>query len=118
MRYLDGREGPVSSNSPDSITAEQAVRRGQLIVNGPVVLLLIGPLLAAVKWSSVWNWGIVPAGFVAAWLWWSFSVPRWRNWALDRGADPDELQSRGERAGIVWPVGSFFEKTEFRRKRE
>jgi hypothetical protein len=53
-------------------------------------------------------------GIALAWLWWSYRVPRWRAWALQQGADPDELQNQAERSGLVWPRGSILEKTEFR----
>ena len=58
-------------------------------------------------------------GFVAAWLWWSYSVPRWRQWALKQlGVTEEELQKAAEVAMLVWPKGSFFEKTEFKIKRK
>ena len=57
-------------------------------------------------------------GFVLAWLWWSLAVPRWRTWALTHGADPERLQQLGQRAGVVWPRGSFFEKTELPPRRK
>lgn len=56
-------------------------------------------------------------GFIMGWLWWSYSVPRWRQWALEQpGVSPDELQKAAEAASLVWPKGHFFEKTEFKIK--
>jgi hypothetical protein len=58
-------------------------------------------------------------GFVLSWLWWSYSVPRWREWALKQpGINPDELQKAAEVATLVWPKGHFFEKTEFKTKKK
>jgi hypothetical protein len=53
-------------------------------------------------------------GFVAAWVYWSFAIPRWRRWARRRGAPAEELQRLAVEANLVWPKGSIFEKTEFR----
>ena len=56
-------------------------------------------------------------GIIAGWLWWSYSVPRWRKWALEQpGVDPNELQAAAEAALLVWPKGHFFEKTEIKIK--
>ena len=105
------------TDDPLPMTASLAVSRGQRLVNFPVIAILllgagIGWILSVVSVLS----GCVVAllGLAAAWLWWSYSVPRWRRWALDRGADRDELQKLAVRAQLVWPKGSIFERTEFR----
>jgi hypothetical protein len=98
-----------------SLSAGRAVAYGLLIVNGPVLGLMVGGLWLGVRVSGSTPLGAgigFAVGFVLAWLWWSLSVPRWRAWALARGADPERLQELGERTGVVWPRGSFFEKTE------
>jgi hypothetical protein len=40
-------------------------------------------------------------------------VPRWRQWAITRGAAADKLQRWAVITGLVWRKGSMFEKTEF-----
>jgi hypothetical protein len=54
------------------------------------------------------------AGATVAWLWWSATIPRWREWSKTQGADEKETQRLGQLSGLVWPKGSFFEKTEFK----
>ncbi len=59
------------------------------------------------------------AGFalsiISGWLWWSYTVPRWRKWALQQpGVSPDELQAAAQDVKLVYPKGHVFEKTEFR----
>ncbi len=101
--------------SISSISAGRAVAYGLLIVNGPVLALILGGLWLGARLSAGAPSGTglgFAAGFVLAWLWWSISVPRWRAWALSRGADPERLQLLGQRAGVVWPRGSFLAKTE------
>ena len=112
----------------EPLTVETAVRRGHLFVTIPVALIMFG------LWATLWS--LVPRGprgalphtpatlvtlfFIAvvppalAWLWWSFSVPRWRHWALKAGVDADGLQRLAQAQQLVWPRGSFFERTEFR----
>jgi hypothetical protein len=97
--------------------AQRAVRIGLLAVNGPILILLALPYVLLSGRGGVWAPIGVVLGFVAAWLYWSIAIPRWREWALRRGADPDELQHRAEKVGLVWKRGSVFERTEFRPRR-
>lgn len=53
-------------------------------------------------------------GFVLAWLWWSISVPKWRLWTLQRVENISQLYMKAVQAGLMWPRGHFFEKTEIR----
>ena len=66
----------------EKLSVGQAIRRGLLVVNGPVLLLLLGPLALFAYLidrrivSRDYNWvGLVVfvLGFGLAWLWWSLS---------------------------------------------
>src|SRR5918999_5774703 len=96
---------------------------GLLVVNGPVLLLLCGPLAAfayAVDHGVIprsLNWVGLPVfvgGFVAAWLWWSLSVPKWRLWAYERVADIPKLKEWAVDVGLTWPDGHIFTRTEIK----
>ncbi len=93
----------------------KAIIAGQLVVNLPAV----GIMFAALFLGSF----VVPqffallGGALAAWVWWSFTVSRWREWALHRGIDRERLQKFAFRTGLTWPKGSLFERTEFRTKK-
>jgi hypothetical protein len=94
----------------------KAIAIGQLVVNLPSV----GIMFAALFLGSVvalWQPLSLLAGALAAWVWWSVTVSRWRDWALDRGIDPVRLQKFAFRTGLTWPKGSLFERTEFHRKK-
>ena len=108
-----------------------AILVGQLIVNLPVMLIILGAygvgialLLTLVdKFPFFQGWGfligilvLIIIGPLVGWLWWSFSVPRWRKWVLRNGVPEDKLQKWAVSTGLVWPKGSVFEKTEFRVK--
>jgi hypothetical protein len=105
------------TSTPTQMTPERAVRYGKLLINLPIVFILaLGPLIGALFGRiDIGLIGFV-LGFILGWLWWSFSVPRWRNWAKRNGADEQETQRLAEsgRGPLVWPKGHFFEKTEFR----
>ena len=109
-----------------SVTPGQAVRRGHVIVTLPVLLIM------ATLWAGIYAvlkllwpasledvspltlalFTVVPPG--VAWLWWSFTVPRWRSWIQEVGADNDETQRLAQMTGLVWRKGHPFEATEFR----
>ncbi|MGH7603758.1 MAG: hypothetical protein ACRENK_07155 [Gemmatimonadaceae bacterium] len=97
------------------MTTHQAILRGHLVVNGPVLLIIGGVAWLASLFtkpaSSGAGFGLL-AGCFLAWPWWSFAAPRWRRWALAQGVHPVELQQAAVQTGLVWPKGSVFEKTE------
>lgn len=127
-----------NTSNPQPLTGQKktlhvaiAILVGQLIVNLPVMLIILGAygvgialLLTLVdKFPFFQGWGfligilvLIIIGPLVGWLWWSFSVPRWRRWAIQNGAPEDQLQKWGVITGLVWPKGSIFEKTEFRTK--
>jgi hypothetical protein len=98
------------------ITARAAVRRGLLVVNFPVLAIILAGCLATrtLDRGRFITTCLLGGALIAAWAYWSFSVPRWRRWALERGAPADELQRLAVAAGLVWPKGWFPEKTEFK----
>lgn len=108
-----------------SVSVKQAIWRGLLIVNGPVFVLLVGPLgifSLLIKFEAIsrtYNWvgvAVFPASFVLAWLWWSFSVPRWRLWAYERVEDIANLKEQAVAVGLTWPQGHAFGRTELKSK--
>ena len=105
-------------DDPSPISVPIAVQRGQLMVNGPVQLILlsgIGIAYFLIERSGVAAGFVALLGFILAWLWWSYFIPEWREWPHSRGADPEELQDLAVRTKLTWPKGSFFERTEIRR---
>ena len=102
------------------LTAQQAVARGRQLINAPVSFIMVGGGLLGLLVFGNSALILIPAvgGFIVAWLWWSYWIPRWRDWALRRGVDPSELQRAGQQARLLWPKGHFLEKTEFRLKED
>jgi len=120
-----------SSTSKKSLGTGKAILVGQFVVNFPVLFILLifscsGIFLSLLSLKQFGMIQIIIAflaciipfviGFAIAWLWWAFSVPRWRQWALNNGVPADELQKWGVITGLVWPKGFIFEKTEIKPK--
>ena len=115
---LAGEETAIEIQSDaekSALTPERAVCWGHLVVSLPVICIMgLGYILGYFLKGPNWAFVGVTLGVIPAWLWWSFSVPRWRKWAKSKGADEQRTQILGQRSGLVWPKGSIFEKTEFR----
>ena len=100
-------------------SVSQAVRHGHLTVTLPV--LTIVALCCALGYTLLGHNRIglaigMMAGTLVGWTCWSAMVPRWRDWIVDRGLTPDDVQDAAVRAALLWPRGLFFERTEFRRR--
>lgn len=97
----------------------RAILTGWLIVNLPVALIMIGlNVLGLFFFFSFWYLILVTlaSSFIIAWIWWAYTVPRWRNWAVQQGCDAEELHKAAVAAGLEWPKGCIFEKTEIKPK--
>jgi hypothetical protein len=80
-----------------------AILVGQLVVNVPVVGIMIAALFLG---SRIIPWELcLFLGSILGWVWWSFTVPRWRDWAYAHGIDPARLQKLAVRIGLTWPKG-------------
>ena len=92
----------------------KAILAGWLVVNAPAIIIMVVVLLVGMAiMPNAW-WIFLLIAFILGWTWWSYTVPRWRRWAIKQGADADRLQRWAVITGLVWPKGSRFEKTEFR----
>ena len=117
----------TNPTQPPDTSVDAAIRRGLLYVNGPVALLLFVPMLLSLAlfdrmtrafgsdtYAFIAFCIAFLVGFVLAWLWWSYSVPRWRLWAYERVRDIPALKVRAVQVGLTWPDGHVFERTEFK----
>jgi hypothetical protein len=56
----------------------------------------------------------IGAGLIAAWLYWSFAVTKWRIWAFNNVRNVHELKRRAIAEKFIWRDGHILEKTEIR----
>lgn len=106
------------------VTVDKVLTRGQLMVNIPVFIIMFGVMglcfyLAILKFIPFY---FAPTSIVlgpaVAWIYWSFAITRWRIWAFSNVDDVHELKSLAISGQLIWPDGSFFERTEIRTKKE
>ena len=105
----------IVDDSSEPISITKAISIGLLVVNGPVLLLLFGPVIAIALKPA---WSELLAGYpilwLMAWLWWSLSIPRWRLWAYRHVEHVQALKRAAVSSGLTWPDGWIFEKTEIK----
>jgi hypothetical protein len=99
-------------NRAKSISVAKAILVGHACVTGGVFIVIGATVFVCHIFDLLRLPVALIVGAMIAWPWWSLTVPKWRRWALERGADAEELQKVGVRTGLVWPKGCIFEKTE------
>lgn len=104
----------------ETVTVDQALAKGQRMVNYPVFAIMSGMLLLTsylLVQKLIHVWGLLISLVLAiglSWLWWSFMITKWRLWAFEHVRNVHELKKRAIREKLIWKDGSFFEKTEIR----
>lgn len=102
------------------VTVNQALKRGQLIVNLPVMVIMFGgwALVAYLGAKEIIHPAFIFVGvflsIILAYVYWSIMITHWRLWAFENVRNVHELKRRAIRGQLIWPDGSFFEKTEIR----
>ena len=82
-------------------------------------VLVVISLVGFIGWLLASTGGMLLGALVGsalAWPCWSFLLPRWRDWVEENGLAPEDVQSLAGNTLLLWPKGSIFERTEFRRK--
>ena len=93
----------------------KAILLGQLLINLPVTLIILCCAVLFICLDLNFSLGLL-TGAVLGWLYWSFAIPKWRNWALGRGIDRDQLSKWGRITLLTWKENSLFARTEFKGK--
>jgi hypothetical protein len=94
----------------------RAVLLGHRYVSLPALAIIAGvALIGTVIFGRDALGKSLLVGIVPGWLWWSYAVPRWRDWVERQGLDEASIYSKAVYFGLVFPKGFFLEQTEFRR---
>jgi hypothetical protein len=118
---------PVT-RTPKRISNARAVLVGTTWVNLPVILIMGGGYIGGRVLFAHYNRPLWPgvlailllalfvATIMAGWLWWSFNIPKWRLWALERTEDWPSLERAAIWSGLIWNensyLGRMFARTE------
>lgn len=101
-------------------SVKYVLNQGQLTVNVPVFIFMFGiPSLILYLTNDGWHLPIsFILSYIMAWTWWSFTIVYWRIWAFENTSKKDwsDLKYRAIEGKLIWPDGSWFEKTEIRSK--
>lgn len=107
----------------EQVTVDAALRKGNIQLKiVPVALMLLFMVVPfVVSEVSDLPMGLLfvtgfLGGFVVGWLWWSIATTRWRIWAYTHVRNIHELIEVAVAEKLIWPKGSFFERTEIRTK--
>ena len=106
----------------EPLTPQAAVDAAAWQVNGPVLVIMLGPTLAvlfvglvsAAPVAGLWTVAamvLIPS-WLLAWLAWSILTPRWRLWAYERVDDIDELKRIALADRVLWPDGHIIHRSE------
>ncbi|MDJ1506073.1 hypothetical protein [Xanthocytophaga agilis] len=104
----------------ETITVDEAIAKGHRMVNYPAVGIIVGTIgiTCYLGTQAILPWWVFPLGFILAlvlgWLYWSIMITKWRLWAFENVRNVHELKKRAIREKLIWPDGSFYEKTEIR----
>ncbi len=99
------------------MTIQQAITRGQFVVNVPVIGIIaigiFGTLWYTEHIGITGAWAIL--GFIVsipfAWLYWSLVAPKWLLWAYQNIDNQAALRYRAEQSALIYRRGHRFEKT-------
>ena len=101
------------------------INAGQAFINGSVMIIMFLPLglvylMLPKSLMTIGTVGGLILGFILAWLWWSFTIARWRIWAFEntRETDWSALKEKAIEGKLIWNDGDFFERTEIRTKKQ
>jgi hypothetical protein len=102
MKFKRSFSDEAASSTP-VLGVWRAVLIGWLIVNVPAMIIMLGIFLIGTTIEFKLWWVFLALGFFLGWAWWSFTIPRWRNWALSRGVPAERLQKLTVAVGLTWP---------------
>ena len=104
----------------NSITVDEAIKKGHKLVTYPSIVIIIIILVTAFTLAilNIFSFWIIGFAFVLAfvlpWLYWGFRITKWRIWAFDGVRNVHELQRRAVEENLIWEEGHLFESLEIR----
>ncbi len=89
----------------DLFTVQEVVNRGFKLISLPFKIIMNASIafsmLLLMVHFSLWDFVVLPAGAIVAFLFSAIVTPRWRIWAYEQVADIHQLQRSAELAGLL-----------------
>lgn len=103
----------------EELTVDKAIQKGHQMVNYPIFAIMVLGLGLTFFFAIYLQSGLAMIvgfllTFIAAWIWWSFRITKWRIWAFENCRNVHELKRRAINEKLIWPDGNRFERTEIR----
>lgn len=76
--------------------------KGQLTVNLPVILIILVVGFGLSMYLDLHFKVAIFIGVVLGWIYWSFSVKRWIQWAVANNVEEERLVNIGKKGLLVW----------------
>lgn len=105
-------------NPRDKVSVNKALLIGKLFLIIFPLIGIISPILSAIFLADnelIPDWGIglgIITGFIFSWFIWAVLITKWKIWAYSRVANINELKRKAIEEKLIWPDGSWFNKTE------
>ncbi|MFY0675611.1 MAG: hypothetical protein JXQ87_19635 [Bacteroidia bacterium] len=77
------------------ISSAKIIVMGELIVNLPVTIIILGSAIILGQFGLGWNLSII-IGVGIGWYSWGKLLDKWKNWALDHNVDRERLFRLGK----------------------
>ncbi|TDO84014.1 hypothetical protein EV143_101459 [Flavobacterium chryseum] len=76
--------------------------RGQLTVNLPVIFIILVIGFGLIMFFDLHFKIAMIIGVILGWIYWSFSVKNWIEWAVSNNVEEDRLLKIGKRGLLIW----------------
>ncbi len=102
----------------ENVSVEKALNKGslQLVLIPILIIISVGGLSGYLNHLDIFKTPetiiVIVGGFVLGWYYWSYAVVNWKIWAFENVRNVHELKRKAIENNLIWPDGSWFEKTE------
>lgn len=107
---------PSQTGDTGGLSVTKAILVGHAISTVPVFVIIFGFRQIGISLLGRQWWIFLIIGFLIAWAWWAYITPRWKKWAVQKGAPAEKLHQAAVATGLEWQKGAIFEKTELKPK--
>ena len=88
---------------------------GWLCINIPITAILLLAGFFAFFLGYNFRMGVLLGGIIG-WVYWSFTIPLWRKWALKECNNEEKLEKYGRLFLLTFKKNSLFSRTEYKYK--